>query len=454
MQKINVTVRIEPDRWTGEIYDGQVRKTGFTNPSKGIEDYVIISHAGYKAEYLDDVWDAVKSKATSDPTAAGLGYIGIAESDAGDYSYFENAVTLADLPNDPNYSVQIDVRPGRLQILKKPVTVTTASASKVYDGTPLTKTDGYTVTGIVDGETYGFEVTGTRTEFGISENTYAITWKADGNNYTAKQSNYDVTEKLGNLEVTAGTLSITIKNKYASYTGSEQYGYDAPTTVTGTGSTINTDEYVIDGLAEGHVLTISGYTPSSGTAVGTYNNGSFADATTITVHSGETDVTNSYSISTTPGKLIINKKVITIESATDTWTYDGSAHQNTKVTVTSGSLATGDTLVAVATGSVTNVSDSGPNPIAKGYKIMHGEEDVTANYTITAVAGRLTITARPVTFTGKSETKEYTGSTITINTVEVTATAEGVGLVRVDTHNVTFSASGIEADTYPGTITA
>ena len=76
---------------------------------------------------------------------------------------------------------------------------------------------------------------------------------------------------------------------------------------------------------------------------------------------------------------------------------------------------------------------------------------------MTFVAGTdvtFTIDPRPVTFTGKSETRTYTGSTITINTVEVTETAEGVGLVSGHTHNVEFSASGINVGNYPGTITA
>ena len=58
-----------------------------------------------------------------------------------------------------------------------------------------------------------------------------------------------------------------------------------------------------------------------------------------------------------------------------------------------------------------------------------------------------------MTFTGHSETKEYTGSTITINTVDVSETTAEAGLVEGDTHNVEFSASGIEAGEYPGTIT-
>ena len=53
--------------------------------------------------------------------------------------------------------------------------------------------------------------------------------------------------------------------------------------------------------------------------------------------------------------------------------YDGSAHSDSTVTVTEGELLSGDTLVATATGSVTNVADTKAdnNPIADGYKAMH-----------------------------------------------------------------------------------
>ena len=188
--KIYVTVRIEPDRWTGNVYDGNVRKTGFTNNSKSVADYILISFDVYKEAYLDDIWDAVKSYATHDETAAGLGYVLLSEKDAGDYSY-TLPLTLADLPQNDNYGVSLYVRPGRLQILPKSVSITTGSDTKTYDGTPLTKNE-YSVTGIVEGETYGFAVTGSQTEVGTSSNTYSITWAADDNEYTAREGNYTV----------------------------------------------------------------------------------------------------------------------------------------------------------------------------------------------------------------------------------------------------------------------
>lgn len=230
---------------------------------------------------------------------------------------------------------------------------------------------------------------------------------------------------------------------------------------------------------------------------------------------------------------------ITVESASQGWTYDGTAHDNGSVSVTSGVLATGDELVATASGSVTNVADAhaGNNTITE-CKVMHGDQEVTGNYVITQVAGTLTIGARkatvsvanknatydgteqtgnttctfgnlasghdatityapakgtvasttpyvgsfdedtftvmagednvtanyeletatpgeltisrrPVTFRGQSQTKDYTGAQIEITTV----VAEG--LVEGHTHNVTFSAKGTEVGgPYTGTITA
>ena len=133
----------------------------------------------------------------------------------------------------------------------------------------------------------------------------------NGNN----PANYRINATLGTLEVTAATLTVTIKDRTLPYNGSEQYGYDAPASVTGTGSTIETDEYKIEGLAEGQVLTISGYTAAAGTNVDTYD-GSF-DGAVIKVMSGTgeeaADITGFYTISTpTAGKLTIEPVTLSI----------------------------------------------------------------------------------------------------------------------------------------------
>ena len=94
------------------------------------------------------------------------------------------------------------------QITPKPVTITTESKTKAFDGTALTA--GGKVEGIVSGETYGFKTTGSQTYVGSSQNTYEMVWadsevEGTSGTYTAKKTNYTVTESIGTLVVTAGT---------------------------------------------------------------------------------------------------------------------------------------------------------------------------------------------------------------------------------------------------------
>ena len=91
---------------------------------------------------------------------------------------------------------------GVLNIVEKEITVSTGSASKDYDGNPLTSNVA-SIDGIVNGETYKITATGSRTEVGTSKNTYKIDWWApEDNKYTAKETNYKIVgENLGDLRV-------------------------------------------------------------------------------------------------------------------------------------------------------------------------------------------------------------------------------------------------------------
>ena len=99
---------------------------------------------------------------------------------------------------NPNYEDSAVVS-ATVQVTTATITVTTPDAGKVYDGTPLTA-EGE-ISGLVNGETAGFDTTGTRTEVGSVENSYAITFAADGNEFTAQQGNYTVDADLGTLTV-------------------------------------------------------------------------------------------------------------------------------------------------------------------------------------------------------------------------------------------------------------
>ena len=106
--------------------------------------------------------------------------------------HFENTNT-----NFENVTFKIEG--GTLTINPATLTITTKSASKTYDGSDLTEPNGYSIDGLVKGETVNFSITGRQKDVGSSDNTYVIDW----NKSTAKQSNYTIVNKLGKLTVEA-----------------------------------------------------------------------------------------------------------------------------------------------------------------------------------------------------------------------------------------------------------
>ena len=91
------------------------------------------------------------------------------------------------------------------KITKRSVTLTSATVSKVYDGSALTNTD-ITVSGdgFVEGEGASYEVTGTQTSVGNSAN--AFEYKLNENTLA---SNYNITKVVGTLTITAAPAPVT-----------------------------------------------------------------------------------------------------------------------------------------------------------------------------------------------------------------------------------------------------
>ena len=91
------------------------------------------------------------------------------------------------------------------KITKRSVTLTSATVSKVYDGSALTNTS-ITVSGdgFVEGEGASYEVTGTQTEVGNSANSFE--YKLNENTLA---SNYNITKVVGTLTITAAPAPVT-----------------------------------------------------------------------------------------------------------------------------------------------------------------------------------------------------------------------------------------------------
>ena len=91
------------------------------------------------------------------------------------------------------------------KITKRSVTLTSATVSKVYDGSALTNTDiAVSGDGFVEGEGASYEVTGSQTVVGNSANSFEYKL-----NEKTLASNYDITKVVGTLTITAAPAPAT-----------------------------------------------------------------------------------------------------------------------------------------------------------------------------------------------------------------------------------------------------
>ena len=317
------------------------------------------------------------------------------------------------------------------QITKRDVTLTSGSASKVYDKTALTK-DKVTVSGdgFAKDEGATYKVTGSRTKVGTSKNTFTYELKS---NTTA--SNYNIEVEFGDLIVTAedGEVVVTITGHSDSveYDGNEKTvsGYDVAITE---GSKYTTDDFTFNGNAE-----------AKGTEAGTYSMGLNADQFTNT-NDNYTQVT----FIVNDGTLTINPKSITPDgpdtpkeektgiTVTDPENsiYDGNEHIN-GLTVTDSKLNT--TLVENTDYSLTYSGDL--INVGTVTITIKGIGNYTGEFTKT-----YQILPREYTVTTNTDSKVYDGTALTAGgTVN--------NLVDGETVNLTMTGSQTDVGTSDNT---
>jgi len=162
--------------------------------------------------------------------------------------------------NNTNFAnVKFVIVDGTLEITKRQVTLTSATASKIYDGTALTK-DEVTVggDGFATGEGASYNVTGSQTDVGTSNNTFTYTLDEG-----TLADNYDIKTVEGKLTVTAleDEVIVTITEK----SGTELYD---GTVKTVTGYTVTS---ISNSLYTEADFSFDGTDSVSGTNAGTYN---------------------------------------------------------------------------------------------------------------------------------------------------------------------------------------
>ena len=327
---------------------------------------------------------------------------------------------------------------GQLVISKRPVTLTSASDKKVYDGNALTN-DKVTVSGdgFVEGEGATYKVTGTQTNVGKSKNTF--TYELNGN---TKAINYTITTAEGELEVTAVTdevvVTITGHNSTVTYNGSEQSvnGYDV--SIAPEGVSYTTADFSFNGTAE-----------AKGTDAGTYQMGLKADqfANTNGNFKKVTFVVND-------GKLTINpvdEVVVTITGHNDTVPYDGDEHTVTgyDVSISNDLYKEGDfTFSGTAEAKGT---DAGTCPMGLKAEQFSNNNENFKKVTFVVEDGSLTINKRNVVLTSETASKTYDGTALTKPIVKVTG--DGFVAGEVSDIKATGSVTHVSAGEVTNTIT-
>lgn len=318
-------------------------------------------------------------------------------------------------------------------IASKALTLTAGNGSKVYDGAALT-VGAVTADGFVAGEGATYTCDGSQTSVGSSANGVAtITWNAN-----TKGSNYAVTKVPGTLTVTPRPVTVTSRDISKPYDG--------------TPLALTAGDIAVSDIVPGESLVYSDFASrtEAGQTTATFNY----------VAGVGTDLAN-YTITPVYGTITITKSAteIGVTAASESWTYDGTAHSNRTYTATNlSTLQAGDELeVTFDEASVVMTPTEGPesdgkvpNVITSVRVIRNGTEDVTANYMVAAYPGVLTVTKRPVTVTvtGHVATNVYDAVEHTVSGYEIATEDELYNIAADTTFSGTGSASGTEAGTY------
>ena len=310
------------------------------------------------------------------------------------------------------------------KITKRNVTLTSATDSKVYDKDPLTN---HNVTvggdGFVKDEGATYNVTGSQTSVGESENEFTYTLKSN-----TKAENYNITTHNGKLIVTAEASEVTVvitgRNGTFPYDGTEKSvkGYDVSITQ---GSTYTEADF-----------TFSGNDEVKGTEANTYPMG-------LKVSDFTNNNTNYSSVTfvVTDGSLVINPKSIIpdgpntpdekrtgIEATDpDDSIYDAKVHVNpltVRDTKTNKDLVENKDYTLTYVGDVVNVGT---------VKVkVKGIGNYTGEFT-----KKYQITPREYTVTTDSAEKPYDGTALT---------ADGRVNNLVDGETVTLMITGSQTE--------
>ena len=318
-----------------------------------------------------------------------------------------------------NYAGSADVT---YLIAPAPLTVTTPSASGVYNGNALTAAGS--VSGFVNGESAPFETTGSQTEVGTSDNTYAIDWAAAG--ATAKQANYTVSESIGKLTVTESADEVVVTTTGGAFT------YDG----SAHGAAVT-----VGALPEGYTLEAAA---SSATAKDVSDGEVAATADVLVIRNAQgEDVTSKLNVKFVDGTIKVEPAKLTVTTPSASKPYDGNVL--TAEGKASG-FVNGEAATLKTTGSQTTVGTS-----ENGCELVWDDNAKAENYTIEEYLGTLEVTKSMagIVVIPQGGTKVYDGTALESAGVNVIGVPAGFTLSAKIKGSVTDAGyAAAEVDSY------
>ncbi len=292
---------------------------------------------------------------------------------------------------------------GTLTVTPRPITVQTATAEKIYDGTPLMDT---AVPVVVKGSLVQRHslvyVTDSPdiTDAGSVENIREAVVMHKGDSYVTR--NYEITYEYGTLTVTPRPVTVQIPDRTWVFSG-------RPEEVTAGYTVSPSSRY---GLVFGHSLAAAMMeAPPTYLYAGTYPND--RPAMVYVDETGE-DMTRNYALSYVNGTVTIQKRPITIALYGEK-IYDGTPLAGKDIRIEylgEYALCEGHTLTVQPKESITDVGSVSTTALPKTLEILDadGQNVAPGNYTVSYKQGQFTVTPRPISVCSNFAVKLYDGT--------------------------------------------
>lgn len=274
-------------------------------------------------------------------------------------------------------------------VVRKKITVAPKNITVEYDGTEQSCMEIEEISGSIGGEnTCKYSVKGSillpgKVETSVGD--FAV-YDASGKDITEY---YDIKTVPGEICVIRRQITVAVADSVKVYDD----------------ALLNIPGYEITGgsLLEGDSLTATFSDLPSHPGEGTLQ-------VNFEVIRGEEKVSDCYEISVEGGNYKIEKRPITVETASASKVYDGKDISNNRLTVSEGSLCAGH---EIRKEKGTSVKDAGEEKNVIPFSIFDkAGNDVTENYEITDIYGILKIEKRVIQAKSRDATVVYTGNRV------------------------------------------